>query len=142
MPVSQLRTQALPVLAVAAGATTPNPGGSGWAWSSVLQRPVYWSGSQWLAPIAPSSRYLPLAAARSLAEEDSDILFVTSVSRAITVPPDLGAAFGGCGFDGPVSFVQGAGVTISDNRVSGQGFAHCQLVRTGANSYRVLGASA
>jgi len=47
MAIQQLRTQTLPILAVAEGATTPNPGGSGWAWSSTLSKPVYWTGSVW-----------------------------------------------------------------------------------------------
>lgn len=54
MAIQQLRTEALPILAVAEGATTPNPGGSGWAWSSTLSKPVYWTGSAWTAKAAGS----------------------------------------------------------------------------------------
>lgn len=54
MAIQQLRTQTLPILAVAEGATTPNPGGSGWAWSSTLSKPVYWTGSVWTGKAAGS----------------------------------------------------------------------------------------
>jgi len=73
--IAQLRTQALPVLAVAEGATTPNPGGNGWAWSSTLAKPVYWTGTQWTAGAAADPwTYLKLA---------SD--FVTSSTTAVDV---------------------------------------------------------
>lgn len=47
MAIATLRTVALSVLAVAEGATTPDPGGSGWAWSSTLGAPVFWDGTRW-----------------------------------------------------------------------------------------------
>lgn len=76
MAIEQVRTQALPVLAVAEGATTPNPGGNGWAWSSTLAKPVYWTGTQWTAGAAAADpwTYVKLA---------SD--FVTSSGTAVNV---------------------------------------------------------
>lgn len=76
MAIEQVRTQALPVLAVAEGATTPNPGGNGWAWSSTLAKPVYWTGTQWTAGAAAADpwTYVKLA---------SD--FVTSSATAVDV---------------------------------------------------------
>lgn len=49
MAIEQVRTQALPVLAVADGATTPDPGGNGWAWSSTEACPAHWDGTAWRA---------------------------------------------------------------------------------------------
>ncbi len=76
MAIEQVRTQALPVLAVAEGATTPNPGGNGWAWSSTLAKPVYWTGTQWTAGAAAADpwTYVKLA---------SD--FITSSATAVDV---------------------------------------------------------
>lgn len=54
MAIEQLRTQSLPQIAVAEGALTPDPGGKGWAWSSTLGKPVYWTGSAWTAKAAGS----------------------------------------------------------------------------------------
>ncbi len=45
-----LNYQAPPALAIAEGATTPNPGLLGaTVWSTTLARPVYWSGALWTA---------------------------------------------------------------------------------------------
>lgn len=45
-----LNFQAPPPLAIAEGATTPNPGIAGvTVWSTTLSKPVYWTGSQWTA---------------------------------------------------------------------------------------------
>jgi hypothetical protein len=46
----QLNFQAPVALALAEGATTPNPGITGVSvWSSTLAKPVYWTGTQWTA---------------------------------------------------------------------------------------------
>jgi hypothetical protein len=48
--VQQVRSVALPSLAIAAGATTPNPGLPGvWVWSTTLNLPVHWDGDSWKA---------------------------------------------------------------------------------------------
>jgi len=49
MAIEQLRTVALPQLSVADGATTPDPGGKGWAWSTTESGPVHWDGTAWRA---------------------------------------------------------------------------------------------
>lgn len=50
MTASQLGFQALPPLAIAEGATTPNPGIAGvYAWSTTLVAPVLWNGTKWSA---------------------------------------------------------------------------------------------
>jgi hypothetical protein len=47
--MENLAFQSLPALAIANGATTPEPThGQAWAWSTTLSKPVYWSGSQWV----------------------------------------------------------------------------------------------
>lgn len=76
MAIEQVRTQALPVLAVAEGATTPNPGGKGWAWSSTLAKPVYWTGTQWTAGAAAADPW-------TYVKLTSD--FVTSSATAVDV---------------------------------------------------------
>lgn len=76
MAIEQVRTQALPVLAVAEGATTPNPGGNGWAWSSTLAKPVYWTGTQWTAGAAAADPW-------TYVKLTSD--FVTSSATAVGV---------------------------------------------------------
>lgn len=76
MAIEQVRTQALPVLAVAEGATTPNPGGKGWAWSSTLAKPVYWTGTQWTAGAAAIDPW-------TYVKLSSD--FVTSSATAVDV---------------------------------------------------------
>lgn len=66
MPRKNLSLELLPSLAIAEGATSPNPGSPGvWAWSSTLNRPVMWNGSSWsvnqlitISDTAPSSPYL------------------------------------------------------------------------------------
>ena len=60
-----LSIETLPALAIAEGATTPNPGNPGaWAWSTTLNRPVHWNGSAWsvnqlitVSSTAPASPY-------------------------------------------------------------------------------------
>jgi hypothetical protein len=76
VPIEQVRTQALPLLAVAEGATTPNPGGNGWAWSSTLAKPVYWTGTQWTAGAAAADPW-------TYVKLSSD--FVTSSATAVDV---------------------------------------------------------
>lgn len=45
----------LPALALADGATTPDPGEAGpWAWSTTLGCPMFWEGSRWRAVVAIS----------------------------------------------------------------------------------------
>lgn len=54
MTRKQLGFDSLPSIAVAEGATTPNPGQTGvWAWSSTLSKPVHWNGSKWTAGTEP-----------------------------------------------------------------------------------------
>lgn len=65
MTRKSLSFEALPSLAIAEGATTPDPGQSGvWVWSSTLGRPVMWNGTNWsvnqlitVSDTAPSSPY-------------------------------------------------------------------------------------
>lgn len=48
--MQELSFQKPMVLAIAEGATTPNPGQAGVSvWSSTLGKPVYWTGTQWTA---------------------------------------------------------------------------------------------
>lgn len=50
MTTKTLSFKSLPSLAIAEGATTPNPGSPGvWAWSQTLTKPVFWNGSSWTA---------------------------------------------------------------------------------------------
>jgi hypothetical protein len=49
MAVTELRVRGLTQLAIADNATTPNPGSEGWAWSTTLDCPVYWNGTNWNA---------------------------------------------------------------------------------------------
>ena len=68
MTIASLRSIALSVVAVAEGATTPNPGAPCWAWSSTLSKPIFWDGSRWTsltkltvsvtAPSSPSTNDL------------------------------------------------------------------------------------
>lgn len=55
MAIAQLRTMALPALAVADGAATPDPGAPGWAWSTTISRPVFWDGTRWRGVTAVSA---------------------------------------------------------------------------------------
>jgi hypothetical protein len=48
MASQQLQYRQLISLAVAESATTPNPGVTGvWIWSTTVNRPMYWNGTQW-----------------------------------------------------------------------------------------------
>ena len=47
MTIPAGRAIALPELAVSSGATTPNPGGPCWVWSTTGGAPAYWNGTQW-----------------------------------------------------------------------------------------------
>lgn len=67
MPTKSLRYEGLPNLAIAEGATVPNPGLIGVrAWSTTLARVMYWDGSKWssfqpsiiVSATAPSSPYV------------------------------------------------------------------------------------
>ncbi len=50
MSIQSLRAIAPPALAIAEGATTPNPGIVGVScWSTTLAKPVYWDGTIWTA---------------------------------------------------------------------------------------------
>lgn len=51
--MQDLAYRRLPVLAIAEGATTPDPGSAALAWSSTTSRVMQWSGSAWhsLVPI-------------------------------------------------------------------------------------------
>lgn len=50
MTTKTLSFKSLPQLAIAEGATTPNPGIAGvWVWSTTLSKPVIWTGSLWTA---------------------------------------------------------------------------------------------
>lgn len=50
MSQEQLNYRKPPQLAIAEGATTPNPGAAGAsAWSTTLSKPVVWTGSIWTA---------------------------------------------------------------------------------------------
>lgn len=62
MTTKQLSPVALPSAAIAEGATTPNPGAAGsWAWSTTLQKPVFWDGALWTAGTAGLSQAQVLA---------------------------------------------------------------------------------
>jgi hypothetical protein len=50
--LSNTDTLRLTQLAVADGATTPDPGAPVWAWSTTENAPVYWTGSAWVKPAA------------------------------------------------------------------------------------------
>jgi hypothetical protein len=47
MTIPSLSVMGLPTLAISEGASSPNPGGEGWCWSSLVARPMYWNGSIW-----------------------------------------------------------------------------------------------
>lgn len=65
MTTKSLRFESLPSLAIAEGATTPNPGQTGvWVWSTTINRPIMWNGTNWsvnqlitISTTAPSSPY-------------------------------------------------------------------------------------
>lgn len=46
--MKDLSHRALLQRAVADGATTPDPGSPGWAWSTVESAPIYWNGTNWI----------------------------------------------------------------------------------------------
>ena len=56
--MKDLSHRALLQRAVADGATTPDPGSPGWAWSTTENAPVYWSGSAWIKPATGASPLL------------------------------------------------------------------------------------
>ncbi|MFN7318132.1 MAG: hypothetical protein ACK5S6_01365, partial [bacterium] len=64
-----------------------------------------------------------------------------STSRAFTINTNSFPWFRGFTVDGPCTFVAGAGVTLDDRRQTGLGFAHCQVVKRGDNSYRIVGSA-
>ncbi len=95
-----------------------------------------------LAARAPVGELLAVTADRAIAVTDAnDVLNTGGTSRALTVPPDLEATFLTCMVEGPCTWVQGAGVTIAQDRQSGKGYNFCQLVRVATNTYRVIGAT-
>ena len=52
MTTAQLSFKTVPTFALTEGATSPDLGVAGtgaWAWSSTLNKPVYWNGSFWTA---------------------------------------------------------------------------------------------
>lgn len=78
--------EAPPSIAVAEGATTPDPGIVGVrAWSTTLSAPVHWDGTQWTAGASGGSG----GAALSLYDEWDDTNF--GIANAVT-PPFAGAA--------------------------------------------------
>lgn len=50
--MKDLSHRALLQRAVADGATTPDPGSPGWAWSTVESAPIYWDGAAWIKSAA------------------------------------------------------------------------------------------
>ena len=66
MTAKQLNFQALPALAIAEGATTPNPGAPGaQAWSTSLAKVVVWTGALWTAPAGGGGSGLSAAQVRA-----------------------------------------------------------------------------
>ena len=64
MATKGLSLKTLPALAISEGASTPNPGGQCWAWSTTLNRPVFWNGTIWsvnqlitISTTAPTTPY-------------------------------------------------------------------------------------
>lgn len=53
--MQDLSFRSLVSLAIAEGATTPVPSGNSWAWSTTLNRPVFWNGTIWTAGTAGDS---------------------------------------------------------------------------------------
>lgn len=52
--MKDLSIRVLPALAIAEGATTPDPGGKAWVWSTTLGAPVFWDGTRWRGVVAIS----------------------------------------------------------------------------------------
>lgn len=127
-------------LAITDRATTPTPEpGEIWAWSSTAFRPAFWDGAAWNLVERPS-RNITLSAARTLDATDAGATFDTgTTSRAITVPLNLPAHFDGVVVFGPCTWVGSGGVTVTDRRASGAGYAAVALKMRAPNTYELIG---
>lgn len=69
MTTKTLSFKSLPQLAIAEGATTPNPGIAGvWVWSTSLSKPVYWTGSIWTTGL-PSGDVVTTTATQTISNK-------------------------------------------------------------------------
>lgn len=64
MATKGLSFKTLPSLPISEGSATPNPGGPCWAWSTTIERPVFWNGFSWsvnqvitVSTVAPTTPY-------------------------------------------------------------------------------------
>ncbi len=108
MATKSLRFEAPPSLAIAEGATTPNPGIAGISvWSSTLAKPVYWTGSLWTAGAAggggsPAGNTKEVqfnnagafAGAANVEIDNGDLTLVYNVTPPVTPPVDNVKLFG------------------------------------------------
>ena len=77
------------VLAIAEGATTPNPGQAGVSvWSSTLGKPVYWTGTQWTAGQAAADPWAYLQLASDFATSSATAVDVTGLAFTPTANTD------------------------------------------------------
>ncbi len=93
MATKQLSFWSPPALAIAQGATAPNPGVVGAvAWSTTLLKPVYWTGSLWTV-------YLPGSVTvqnRSLAAQVLAAATATYITGSALALPAAGLVVGSC----------------------------------------------
>lgn len=110
MTAKQLNYQAPPALAVAEGATVPNPGIAGVvAWSTTLGKPVYWTGALWTADAASS--YPTLQAAVLAATEASSVAALANVA-GLALPMVAGGVYQVSAFVTFVSAATGTGLHL------------------------------
>ncbi len=114
-------------------------------WDSVTGRltGMIPAGATGVAPLIPAILALPGADASSrplTAADDGSTRFPTS-TPAYTVPPGMAMTYG-VAFIGACTFVQGAGVTITDQRTAGAANPNCCLVHgVAANAYYLIGST-
>lgn len=102
MTTKTLSFKSLPNLAIAEGATTPNPGQTGvWAWSTTLAKPVFWNGTSWSAgsagggtgnvtgPASTTDNHLPVFSGTT-GKIIKEATYFDSPAIAIPAPPAAG----------------------------------------------------
>lgn len=102
MTTKTLSFKSLPNLAIAEGATTPNPGQTGvWAWSTTLAKPVFWNGTSWSAgsagggtgnvtgPASSTDNHLPVFSGTT-GKIIKEATYFDSPAIAIPAPPAAG----------------------------------------------------
>lgn len=92
MTTKQLSLKAPVGLAVAIGATSPDPGSPGCTiWSTTTNTPLHWNGSSWqsLYPTVSVGFFYPGTS------EDSKTLFRAKMQQAFSIPANMSGSAGG-----------------------------------------------